>query len=173
STNYSDDEKFSVTNLVVPEPDTLQLFNQEFERQGVKFKILCLAGAGTLSITNGTNFGIIPNRPGSSVSWSSEGNGRNSVETWASMKPFFLIESSLPDPQDDIRFRLIGSDGKDIPLESSGWYGRSGGGRKYQQRFDATNDVSSISLEVIVSRARPVEFVIDPAEVRRLNATKK
>jgi hypothetical protein len=166
--NYLETEKFTLRDLSVPEPGTFQVLTNEIERLGVKFKIRCLVGAGTLAITNGTNFGMLARPPGSG--WSTTTYEGDTIETWASLKPFFLIETSRPDPLDDLRFSLAGSDGRNLPLESSGWSGSAGGGRRYQQKFDATNGVSSVTLEGIVSYARLVEFIVSPAEVRRAGA---
>ena len=166
--NYLESEKFALPGLRVPEPGTFQLLTNEFERLGVKFKVRCLVGAGTLAITNGTNFGMLARPPGSG--WGTTSDGRDTIETWASLKPFILIETSQPDPLDEPRFSLISSDGRNLPLEANGWMGSAGGGRRYQQKFDATNEVSSVTLEGIVSRARVLEFIINPAEVRRASA---
>jgi hypothetical protein len=166
--NYLDTEKFILPGLPLPEPGTLQPLTNAFERMGVKFKILGLVGSGALAITNGTNFGMVS----STVSGNGHGttsNGRETVETWTSTKPFFLIESTAPAPlDDDLRFRVIGSDGSELPRKSNGsYYGSTAGNRVYQLEFDATNGISNLALEGIVSRARLVEFIIDPAEVRR------
>ncbi len=166
--NYLESEKFALPGLSVPAPGTFQVLTNEFDRSGVKFKVRCLVGAGTLAITNGTNFGTLARPPGSG--WGTTSDGRDTIETWASLKPFFLIETSQPDSLDELRFNLIGSDGRNLPLESNGWFGSARGGRRYQQKFDATNGVSSITLEGIVSRARLFEFIINPAEVRRASA---
>ncbi len=163
SRDYSNEEKFLLSDLAVPEPGSVHILEREFVRMGVKFNVQCLVGVGTLAITNRTSYAMIPKRLG----YSRRSDAHTTVETWGSMKPFLLIESGPPDPLDEIRFRLISSDGREIPLESSGWYGTPEGGRKYQQKFDVTNDISSMSLEVIVSRARLFEFMVDPTEVQR------
>lgn len=165
-TNYLDAEKFVLPGITLPGPGTFQLFTNEFERLGVKFKVRCLAGAGTLMITNGTGFGMNP-LTGSGGGWGSTSDGRGTIESWSSLKPFFLIEASEPGALDELRFLVVGSDGKELPLESNGWYGSAKGGRRYQQRFYTTNTTDTFALEGIVSRARLIEFVIDPAEIRR------
>lgn len=173
SASYSDEEKFLLPDLAVPEPGTLQLLQTNFQRLGVTFTIQAVAGPGRLAITNGTDFCMLIPPSGQGDGMSSYSDNTNEVAMFTSRSSFFLIETSQPDPLDDIRFRLVGSDQKEIPMKSDGRYGKAGGGWRCQQKFDVTNEVSSISLEVIVSRARPVEFVIDPAEVRRIGATNR
>lgn len=170
-TNFLADEKFELTDLKVPEAGTFQKLEREFERLGVTFQVRCLAGAGRLFFTNGGDYAMLPSLPAGGISSGTYSYDNVTTEYWTSPKPFFLIECSPPDPLDDLRFRLVGSDQKEIPMTSNGWHGTKGGGRRYQQTFDVTNDISSMSLEVIVSRTRLVEFVIDPAEVRRPNST--
>ena len=170
-TNYSDDEKVLLADFSVPEPGTVTVVDKEFERLGVSLKIRAISGAGTLCITNGGDYVALASPTNNT--WSTTSNGRQRVEHWGSSKPFFLIESHRMDPDDELRLRLLGSDGKEIPLQSTGWYGTPGGGRLYQQKFDAPHGVSHISLEVILSRARMFEFIVDPADVQRLNTTNK
>jgi hypothetical protein len=147
----------------------MQLLRTNFTRLGVNISILALAGAGTLSITNGTNYGMPPVSPRTGVS--STQDGVTHIHSYSSLKPFFLIEASPPDALDELQFRIVGADGKALPLENSGWYGSPGGGRRYMQKFDVTNDVQKVDLEVIVSRARLFEFIVNPAQVQRLNNT--
>lgn len=168
-TNYSDDERFRLAGLTVPEPGSMQLLQTNFTRLGVNISVQALAGAGTLSITNGTNYGMPPLSPRSSVS--STHDGVRHIQSYSSLKPFFLIEASQPAALDELQFRVIGADGKPLPLENSGWYGSPGGGRRYMQKFDLTSDVRQVDLEVIVSRARLFEFMVNPAEVQRLSNT--
>jgi hypothetical protein len=133
----------------------------------VNISVQALAGAGTLCITNGTNYGMPPLFPRTGMSSTHDGVTR--IESFSSLKPFFLIEVSQPDALDELQFRVVGADGKALPLENSGWYGASAGGRRYMQKFDVTNDVRQVDLEVIVSRARLFEFIVNPAEVQRLS----
>jgi hypothetical protein len=168
-TNYSEDERIRLVGLSVPEPGTMQLLQTNFTRLGVNISVQALVGAGTLSITNGTNYGMPPLSPRTGVS--STHDGVTHIQSYSSLKPFFLIEASQPAALDELQFRVIGADGNALPLENSGWYGSPGGGRRYMQKFDVTNDVRQVNLEVIVSRAKLFEFIVNPAEVQRLSNT--
>ena len=171
--DYGAAEKFAVTNLAVAKPGSLQSLDLKFERLGVKFNVLCLVGAGTLTLTNGPNRVVVPPTPGQrSSGWSSGSDGRTKWEKWGSDQPFFLIEVSNVGPLDELRFRLVHADGREIPLTANGWHGRgTNDTRVYQEKFPEPDTDSPLALEVIVSRALLFEFVFDPAEIRRSKAT--
>ncbi|NOS70834.1 MAG: hypothetical protein HOP33_12995 [Verrucomicrobia bacterium] len=170
--NFSDDEKFVLADLAVPSNGGLQMLQTNFVRQGVKFTVQTLAGVGSLLVTNGTNYAMTSNQP--RLGQASTRQGNTHIETWSSTKPFFLIQTSEPGPLVELRFRIVGSDGKELKQEDSGWQGLpGGGGRQYQQKFDVTDALSNLTLEVTVSRARVFEFFVNPKDVRHIDSTNK
>lgn len=170
-TNFNADEKFRISGLPVPAPGEFQLLLTNFNCAGVDLTIETLSAPGTISITNGTNYGF--SYRGRSSGWSSTSDGRTRVEEIAAEEPFFLIQTSRIESDAEVRLRVIGSDGGEIKTHNNGWHGQEGGGRRYQQMFDVTNAVDTISLEVIVSRPRVFEFFVNPAEVQRIANTNK
>jgi hypothetical protein len=174
------------------------VLTNEFERLGMKFKIRCLAGAGSLAVTSdgGLNMsasnGIPPaplpaaGRGSRSIGfalqeWTAIRSGSDPIYVVNSSKPFFLLEATPPPTsQDEIRFRVVDSAAKELlpPLlvysglasPTSLWL--SSAKRNYRIQFDATNATGTVSLEVTLNRPRTVEFIINPAEVQRLSAVK-
>lgn len=162
--SFGPDEKFAVTNLTAPHPGSLQSLDFKAERLGVRFNVLCLAGSGTLHITNGTQRAMseVPQS-----GWSRSSDGGTTIETWGSDKPFFLIEVNGAQPLDDIRFRLLAADGAEIPLEDRGANGNGTGGWLYQKKFLPPPNSGPVSLEIIISRGVPFEFTFDSSEILR------
>lgn len=170
-TNFNEDEKFRIDGLPVPEPGEFQLLQTNFTCAGVSITVEALVAPGTLNITNGTSYGF--SSRGQNSGWSSTSDGRTRLEEISSDKPFFFIQTSKVESGAEIRFRVVGSDGVVLATSNGGWHGRDGGGRRYQQMFDVTNEVDTISLEVIVSRPRVFEFFVNPADVQRIANTNK
>lgn len=166
SGNYLPEEKFRMNQVNIPLPGTVQVLTNQFERLGVGFTIRCLAGVGTLVISNRTNFRMTSSTASAGASWSTSSNGRLTTESFSTPKPFFLVETTNASDLDQLRFRVLDQTGKDLSAAPNNYSG-SAGKSTYQVTFDATNIDGAISLETIVSRARLLEFIIDPAEIRR------
>ena len=121
--NFNEDEKFRISGLLVPEPGEFQLLQTNFTCAGVSITVEALAAAGTISITNGTNYGL--SYRGRSSGWSTRSDGSTRVEEISSDKPFFLIQTSKAGSAADIRFRVVGSDGVALkPQTTAGMAGR-------------------------------------------------
>jgi hypothetical protein len=170
-TNFNDAEKFLIRELKMPAAGECQWLDTNFTCAGVTISLLALAGPGTLSITNGTNYGF--SATGQNSGWGNTSDGRITVEKISSAQPFFCIETSKPQEGDEVRFRIVGSDGVELKSSSNGWHGTQKGGRRYKQVFDVTDGVDTISLEVIISRPRVFEFFVNPADVQRITTTNK
>ncbi len=163
-------ERLIVTNLTVPSDGNFTALNIAAERNGIQFLINALAGPGTLCITNGTNFGILPNSSGSGSSWSTSSDGKTIVEEWSSAQPSFLVEITGTSPNPRINFRLTSDTGQEIPLdESSGGYTRAGRANTlvYHKKFTPPADTRRVRLDISVSRPLEVDFLIDPRDIRR------
>jgi hypothetical protein len=170
-TNFNEAEKFLISGLKMPAGGESQWLDTNFTCAGVSISLLALAAPGTLSITNGTNYGF--SATGQNSGWGTTSDGRITVEKISSAQPFFYLETTKPQEGDEVRFRIIGSGGVELKSSSNGWHGSQKGGRRYKQVFDVTDEVDTISLEVIVSRPRVFEFFVNPAEVQRITNTNK
>jgi hypothetical protein len=165
---FTPQEKFALTNLPVPAPGSLLSLDTTATRLGVQVKVLCLAGAGALSIINGTNRVMAPPVPGQSGGWSStSSSGGTTTESWHSDRPFFFVEVQGLGANDELRPFLTAGDARPTRLENNGHQGSSGGWRRYLYRFDPPTNTATLSVEFIVNRAVEIEFNIDPAEIRR------
>jgi hypothetical protein len=174
SVDFTDNERLILTNLSIPNPGELQSLDVTGERAGVKLSVQCVAGAGTLYITNGTNR-VMTAIPSGSTGWSSAADGKTTVTTLGSPTSFFLIEAVGVKPRDDIRFRALDEQGREVKLDSSS--GAYGSGRAntwtYKRGFAPPDGVKSVTLEIIISRPREFEFVINPAEIKRAQPVAK
>lgn len=197
--DYKQVQQFVVPNLRVPGPGGLQVLSNQFEVVGVKVKLLCLAGVGTLAATNNGGLamltsdstpsadalrnprsmsgGLAGNGPVQDPEWALLPNDQNTVRTMAMSNPFFLLEDNRPGFTDEVRFGVVGADGRELqrltPARkmSSSDAERSTSGRMghtYVVPFYATNFTGSVTLQVQFSGPREFEFIIDPKKMKLL-----
>jgi len=158
-------ERWLVNSIKVPAEGGFTPIDQETNILGVTILAHLISSPGKLTITNGVSRGHSPHRPGDS-SRSSNSSGINRTESWASDKPFLLLEVRNAEPDDDIRINLFDDLGEEIRLESNRDYsGSIGGGRKYDREFELPPGTESLSLEVIVSRPLRFEFMVNPKDI--------
>lgn len=161
--DFSPAEILMLTNLAIPAAGFFVDLDQSAERQGVKLTVLLLAGAGRLHITNGVGRGMSTNAVSER---SSSSQGTNRTETWGSASPFLLVQAQNVQPDDEVRLRLIDAQGQEIKLsDNSGSDGFGFAGHIYKRSFTPRGDAESLTLEVIVNRPLPFEFMVNPADV--------
>ena len=139
-THYAEAERLVLSGLTIPEPGTVQVLTNEFERLGRKFKLSFLAAAGTLAITNASSKaapggGALRNSTarsigtvlkyglrGGNVAYSGPNpNPRTpgfvagtGVHMLTMTRPFFLLEASPLGPLEAVRFHVFASDGEEL-----------------------------------------------------------
>jgi hypothetical protein len=168
--DFSAGERFTLTNLALPPANQFISLDQGVDRIGVGVKILVLAGAGELVVSNGVSRHM---RTGgsASVGYSSESNGGVNNqggwtnETWGSRVSFFLVQVQHAQPDDEIEFHVHDDQGRDVKITSNGQQGELNGIRMYQPQFTPPDDARFVNLDVIVSRPLVFEFFVNPADV--------
>lgn len=158
-------ERMSVTNLAVPVPGEMIPIDLVQECAGVRVTIEGLYGAGTLYITNGSQRAMTTDYQGS---WGTTSSGNTTVESFGGKQPFLLMEVAGLGDNDQFRLRLTDDQGRPVKHEDYGSYHyRSGSkARIYKPSIEVTNQVQSLSLEVVISRAKEFVFYINPADIQ-------
>jgi hypothetical protein len=110
---------------------------------------------------------------GSDSGWSRSSDGKTTVEHWGSDTSFFLVDVDGAEPNDEIRFRLLEEQGTEVKINQNGYQSSSKSQRTYQPKFTPPDDAKSLTLEIIVSRPREFEFMINPAEIKRAQPATK
>lgn len=171
---FGPEERFRIDDISIPKAGELVALDQSHELDGVRLKVLLVAGAGRLIITNGVTRAMFPPSPGGDSGNSRTTSGQISMESWGSRTPFLLVEAENVERDDEVRLRLLDDRGREMKLDSdSGWEGMNGGGRRYRRGFTPLPDAKTLSLEVIVSRPLPFEFMVDPKDVQPATSSGK
>lgn len=167
SSDFDADERLAIANLIPPRDGDFQALDLVAERAGAIIKVGGLGGAGELVITNGTTRVMLPPGPVKQSGWSSGSSGTNRWESWMSERAFFFVEVLGLDEHDEIRFLLATEDGREIPLdEPAGYASRPQGSRIYQRKFTPPPESKRLGLQIILSRARLFEFMINPSDIQ-------
>lgn len=158
-------ERMSVTNLAVPAPGEIIPIDLAQECAGVRVTVEGLYGAGTLYITNGIQRAMTTDYQGG---WGTTSSGNITVESFGGKQPFLLMEVAGLGDHDELRLRLTDDQGRPVKHEDQGSYHyRSGSkARIYKPSIEVTNEVQSLSLEIVVSRAKEFVFYINPADIQ-------
>jgi hypothetical protein len=163
--SFDASERMLVTNLVVPAPGEMIPINQVSECAGARVTVEGLYGPGMLYVTNGTQRAMTVGyqTSGGTITW-----GNTTVEYCGSKKPFFLVAVTGLGDRDEFRLRLTDERGRPVRHETPGNYQpRSGSpARIYQPVVELTSEVASLSLEIVVSRAKEFVFYINPADIQ-------
>ncbi|MDB6065865.1 MAG: hypothetical protein JWR26_2073 [Pedosphaera sp.] len=162
---FAPDEMMTLTNLDLPASGNFISIDQSNTCAGVAIKVLLLAGAGQLTITNG---GARAMTTSSSVGYShsSSSGSIGSTETWDSSNPFFLVEAQNIQPDDDILVRVIDETGHATKAESSMDSTQPNGARIYLFSITPPNSAKTLAVEVLVNRPLKFEFMVNPADAR-------
>lgn len=173
-----DGEKLILTNLVAPAAGTFTLQSEEAILAGVRMRTTVLAGPGMLYRTNTSNWGAAPFTQNEGVSYSTSGSssdGKTQINHWGYGRPFLLIETdsaTLPDGT-QLFCHAYDTEGRPLGPERTGGYDTDKNG--WQTRvisFENWTNGALSRLEILVSRPRIFEFLIDPSAVKT-NAVKR
>ena len=169
--DFSNTERFVITNLSIPAAASFINVDQSAERLGVKLSVIALVGPGRFYLTNGVDRGVSSDTStGSSTSTS----GTNRTESWGGPQHFLLLEARNVQPNDEILMRFVDEGGREIKLgDSSGYSGGENGARTYKRNFTPPASVTSLNLEVIVNRPLVFEFMVNPADVQPADSPKQ
>ena len=157
-------ERLVLTNLAVPNSGEFVGIGREASVSGATVFVRGVGGPGSLYVTNGATWVMLPAQTGQSGHGSTS-DGKTSVEYWDVPTPFIFVEVSGADSDDDVRFRLTESSGREIKLDAQG-YNTSNNRRVYVEHIRSSEDARSMNLEIIISRPLPFEFMIDPKKIQ-------
>ena len=163
--------KFLLPMLPVLKPGQLQVLTNEFGEQDWKVRVRCVAGAGTLALTNNSSLGMysnsaphpLPDFPDLSGFDPSAGEG---VVFLQSSKPSMLVEASPSWLLEGMQFRVFAPDGNALHLSPYLYGEGTKTGERWHLRFEPTNGANSVTLEITCKPARRFEFVVDPKQVQ-------
>jgi len=158
-------ERMVVTNLAVPTPGAMIPVDQVQDCAGARVTVEGLYGMGTLYITNGAERAMTAE---AGTSWGTTSSGNTMVESFGGKQPFFVVEAAGLDDRDEFRFRLTDEQGRVVKLGNHGGYHYRlySKIRVYQLSLEETNEVRSLSLEIVVSRAKEFVFYINPKDIQ-------
>jgi len=168
--DFADDERFRWSNVTIPQAGIFQPIDLSTNVQGITFSVHGLAGPGRLIITNGTTRIMMAADSNVTSERSSGSMCTNRWESWTSSRPFFFLEASGLQPNQQLRFSLCSEDGREVeavttqdgkPAKPNTWI--------YHVKFVPRPDMKRVSLEVTVSRGIEFEFLIDPKEIHSPN----
>jgi hypothetical protein len=159
--DFTAGERLSVTNLAMPSPGEFIELDQKFVTSGVEVKLLVFSGSGDFIVSNGVRSASAE----TSGSHSSSSSGMWTRETWGDTKPFLLVE--VIGAQDSDELRILPTHDQRAKFQDTGYYG--GGKRTYKLPFTPAADEKQISFDVILSRPRIFEFMVDPKVVQPPN----
>ncbi|MDB6065864.1 MAG: hypothetical protein JWR26_2072 [Pedosphaera sp.] len=163
--DFSSSERMSLTNLAIPTPGKFVSIDKTNICAGVALKVLVLAGAGQLVITNGGSRSMSAAAgSGHSVFYS---NGYPAAETWNNETPFLLVEARNVMPGDLIDFSLIDENGTDVRARDISPEIQPNGAIVYKTSFIPSDSdyAKSLTLQVIVKRPLQFEFLVNPADI--------
>ncbi|MBC8002514.1 MAG: hypothetical protein H7X97_07990 [Opitutaceae bacterium] len=164
SQDFLPTERMVLTNLAVPESGEFVDVGQRASVSGTTVFVRGIGGAGSLYVTNGVNWVMLPAQTGQSGHGSTS-DSKTSVEYWHVPTPFIFVEVSGAGADDDVRFRLTEANGREIKLEAQG-YNTSNNRRVYVERIRPGDGARSMNLEIIISRPLVFEFMIDPKKIQ-------
>lgn len=158
-------ERMVVTNLAVPNAGEMIQLDRVQDCAGAQVTVEGLYGRGTLYITNGLQRTMTVD---AGTRWGTTSSGNTVVESFGGEQPFFVVEAAGLGDRDEFRFRLTDEQGREVKLGNRGGYQYRNRARTrvYQLSLEATNEVRSLSLEVVVSRAKEFVFYISPQDIQ-------
>lgn len=162
--DFAPNEKVLFEGLPVPATNGFALVDQPLENGGVRLRVRALADAGTLYYTNGVPGLLVP---GGTRGHGSSNDGQTRVEYWSSEQPFLMLEAHGVSWDDQFLLRLSDAKGGEIQFGNDhSADGLTGGGQMRLCRFTMPTNVTTLTLEVIVSRPLVFEFMVNPADAR-------
>lgn len=167
-----DSEKLILTNIVAPDAGTFGLMDHEAVLAGVGVRVAALSGPAMLYRTNSAGWAVMSLDRPQDYAYGTSGSssdGKTTVQHWGYGKPFLILETDSTSMTDGAQlfYRAFGENGRDLGSEHTTGY--STDSRGWQTRaigFDKWTNGTIARLEIMLSRPKVFEFVIDPANVK-------
>ncbi len=166
-----DSEKLILTNLVAPDAGAFVLMDNNAVLAGVGLRVATLSGPAMLYRTNSTGWAVKPLDKPQDYAYGTSGSSsddRTTVEHWGYGKPFLILETDATAMTEGAQlfYRAFGEDGRELGSErATGYRTDSRGWQTRAISFDKWTNGTVARLEILLSRPKVFEFVIDPADV--------
>ena len=167
-----DSEKLILTNIIAPDAGAFVLMDNHAVLAGVGLRVAALSGPAMLYRTNSIGWASTPLDKPQDYAYGTSGSssdGRTTVQHWGYGKPFLILETDATAMTDGAQlfYRAFGEDGRELGSEHTTGY--STDSRGWQTRaisFDKWTNGTVARLEILLSRPKLFEFVIDPTNVK-------
>lgn len=164
--DFTPAEQITLTNLAVPAPGKFLDLDQSANLAGVKTKLLLLAGPGILTISNGVRSMTVPSSSGSVGGHSSSSGSFGKSDAWGSSTHFMLLEARNIQEGDELQFHLRDQRGRDLEVQMNGYDYLGPNARMYKPAFDPSSTATNLTIQIILNRPLPFEYLINPADVK-------
>ncbi len=167
-----DSEKLILTNIVAPDAGAFVLMDNNAVLAGVGLRVATLSGPAMLYRTNSTGWAVKPLDKPQDYAYGTSGSssdGRTTVQHWGYGKPFLILETDASAMTEGAQlfYRAFGEDGRELGSEhTTGYSTDSQGWQTRAISFDKWTNGTVARLEILLSRPKLFEFVIDPANVK-------
>ncbi len=173
-----DEEKLVLANLAAPADGTFAFLSTNTVLAGVGLRTAVISGRGTLYRTNSTGWAAEPftqnEAPGYSTSGSSS-YGNTEVHHWGFGRPFLLLETdsaTMPDGT-QLFYHAFDADGRELgPEQSNGYSTDKNGWQTRAVSFEKWTNGTLSRLEILVSRPKIFEFLVNPADTKTNTAAR-
>jgi hypothetical protein len=170
---FGPDEKLVLANLAIPAPGSYLALNQSTNLAGVGLNVRFLAGAGELTLSNDNSVFMKAPQPGANSNFRMVPDNSGSSQSWESLGPFLMIETTNSQPDGELEVFLHYDTGNPETSDSIYYVGTAGS--RYRSTFmhqislRPPQGVKTVSMTIIVNRPLPFEFMINPADIQVSN----
>jgi hypothetical protein len=162
--DFGTNEQLVLANVALPGAGGFTAVDQGGNCSGVEIKVLVLASPGMFGISNGVTRFMLPISQGTS-GHSISSDGRNRMEAWGGSTPFFLVEANNVHPDDELQFRVMDDQGRQVKVDMNGFESVNGPSRIYRPAFNPPAGTKWVSVQAIVNRPLAFEFLVKPEDV--------
>jgi hypothetical protein len=164
---FTASEAWSLPALALAAPESMRKIDQKRVLDGISINVRYLSSAGCVLEEGGQITVSAPSWPGQSGTSTSNGtnfrNGKQVSYTRVDCGvPFFRVDMSPLPPNTELLTLVADQNGKALKQHNTGTtHGFSGGSFRLVQ-FDPEPETETVSLKIIVNRARAFEFTVAP-----------
>jgi hypothetical protein len=165
--DFAPEEQWAPTDLANPAPGEFAAVNQSAKPLGTDLKLLVLAGAGELVVSNGVAIAMNPPAAGGGSSSSVSSDAKSTIQKWSRPNPFLVVEAESLQPDDEVDFHLTDEQGREAKVLQNG-YGMNGanGPNIFTVEFIPPAGARFLSVRMVVNRPLAFEFLVNSKEIR-------
>ena len=165
--DFAPEEQWAPTDLANPAPGEFAAVNQSAKPLGTDLKLLVLAGAGELVVSNGVAIAMNPPAAGGGSSSSVSSDAKSTIQKWSRPNPFLVVEAESLQPDDEVDFHLTDEQGREAKVLQNG-YGMNGanGPNIFTVEFIPPAGARFLSVRMVVNRPLAFESLVNSKEIR-------